>query len=229
MPRDLTYRVSRAIVHLYVRAMLQLDVVWKCPPPDGPVILAANHPSCTDPFLLPLMFHRPIRLLITHNAFQVPGFGSFLRHLGHVPVVRREGLPALDAARTLLQAGGSVALFPEGRLSPRRGGFRAARTGAARLAILTGVPVLPIGIHLLRTKNYGIVSTVTGKRTVGYWYVHGPYHVTVGAALRFEGDVTHETKVADASLTIMKQIVELAVESEKRFKSDPQPAAVTPS
>src|SRR3989304_616923 len=93
MASDLTYRVSRAILPLSSRAMLQLDVVWKSPPPEGPVILAANHPSCTDPFLLPLMFRRPIRLLITQNAFQVPGFGSFLRHLGHVPVVRREGLP----------------------------------------------------------------------------------------------------------------------------------------
>jgi len=61
--------------------------------------------------------------------------------------------PALDAARQLLEAGGSVALVPEGRLSPRRGGFRAPRTGAARLAILTGVPIVPIGIHLLRTKH----------------------------------------------------------------------------
>ena len=229
MPRDLTYRVSRAIVHLYVRAMLQLDVVWQCPPPEGPLILAANHPSCTDPFLLPLMFHRPIRLLITQNAFQVPGVGSFLRHLGHVPVVRREGLPALDAARKLLEAGGSVALFPEGRLSPRRGGFRAPRTGAARLAILTGVPVVPIGIHLLRTKNYGIVSTVTGKRTVGYWYLRGPYHVTIGAALTYKGDVTHEAKVGEVSLAIMRQIVELAVESEQRLKPEPRLAPVAPS
>lgn len=229
MPRDLTYRVSRAIVHLYVRAMLQLDVVWNCPPPEGPVILAANHPSCTDPFLLPLMFHRPIRLLITQNAFQVPGFGSFLRHLGHVPVVRREGLPALDAARELLEAGGSVALFPEGRLSPRRGGFRVPRTGVARLAMLTGVPVIPIGIHLLRAKNYGIVSKVTGKRTVGYWYFHGPYHVTVGAALRFGGDVTQEAKVGEASRTIMQRIIELALESEQRAKHVPRLALVAPS
>ena len=229
MARDLTYRVSRAIVRLYVRAMLQLDVVWKCPPPEGPLILAANHPSCTDPFLLPLMFHRPIRLLITQNAFQVPGFGSFLRHLGHVPVVPREGLPALDAARQLLESGGSVALFPEGRLSPRRGGFRAPRTGAARLAMLTGVPVVPIGIHLCRAKNYAIASSVTGKRTVGYWYVRGPYHVTVGAASRFEGDLTHEAKVGDVSLAIMQQIVELALESELRAKPVPRLALVAPS
>ena len=229
MAKDLTYRVSRAVLQLYVRAMLQLDVVWKDLPPEGPLILAANHPSCTDPFLLPLMFRRPVRLLITQNAFKVPGFGSFLRHLGHVPVVKREGLPALDAARRLLEAGGSIALFPEGHLSPRRGGFRAPRTGAARLAILTGVPVLPIGIHLLRTRNYGIVSTVTGKRTVGYWYFHGPYHVTVGAAMRFEGGLTHDSKVGEVSQTIMQQIVELAVESEQRAKPEARLALVAPS
>jgi len=214
------YATSRAIVYVYARAMLRLDVFWKAPPPTGPMLVVANHPSCSDPVFLPLLFRQRVRMLITENAFSVPVIGFYLRRLGHLAVTPDNGRVVLEAARGLLESGATVALFPEGRLSPRRGGLRQPRAGAARLAMLTGVPVVPMGIYLAREHNHAIVSTVTGKRTLGYWYMRGPYNVTVGAAMQFEGDPGHKEKVASVSDAVMRQIAVLSLESERRAKAD---------
>ena len=98
------------------------------------------------------------------SLFLIPVFGAFLRWSGHIPVVPGQGRAAFDAAYRRLLRGRSVALFPEGDLCPQGGGFLPPRTGAAWLALLTGVPIVPIGIHLSRERSRAIVSTVAGQR-----------------------------------------------------------------
>jgi 1-acyl-sn-glycerol-3-phosphate acyltransferase len=155
--------------------MLKLDVLWYAPLPAGPKLIVANHPSISDPFYLALLSLQPIKILIIDNPFSVPLFGAYLRRSGHVPVVPGNGQTAFAKARQLLEAGHSVALFPEGWVSPPEGGFNPPRTGAARLALLTGVPVVPVGIYLPRERNHVVSATINGKRTVGHWYLRGPY------------------------------------------------------
>jgi 1-acyl-sn-glycerol-3-phosphate acyltransferase len=196
--------------------MLKLDVLWYAPLPAGPKLIVANHPSISDPFYLALLSLQPIKILIIDNPFSVPLFGAYLRRSGHVPVVPGNGQTAFAKARQLLEAGHSVALFPEGWVSPPEGGFNPPRTGAARLALLTGVPVVPVGIYLPRERNHVVSATINGKRTVGHWYLRGPYSVTVGQALRFEGGVNDRDHVAAVSDRIMQRIVSLAYQSERR-------------
>ena len=215
----LLHLVSMTVVRLYTWLMLRLDVFWQAPFPVGPKLIVANHPSTTDPFYLGLLSSQPISLLIIESLFLIPILGAFLRWSGHIPVVPGKGRAAFDAAYRRLVPGRSVALFPEGDLSPQQGGFLAPRTGAARLALLTGVPIIPIGIYLPRERNRAIASTVAGKRMTGYLYLRGKYGVTVGQAMHFKGDVEDRGHVAAVSEDIMQQIVSLAQESERRVKA----------
>ena len=217
--QKLLHLASMTIVRLYAWLMLRLDVFWQAPFPTGPKLIVANHPSTTDPFYLGLLSSQPISLLIIESLFLIPILGAFLRWSGHIPVVPGRGRAAFDAAYRRLVRGRSVALFPEGDLSPQEGGFLAPRTGAARLALLTGVPIIPIGIYLPRERSRAVFSTVAGKRLKGYLYLRGKYGVTVGQAMHFKGNVEDRRHVAAVSEDIMRQIISLAQESERRVKA----------
>ena len=221
--QKLVYSSSRAIIRTYARSMLKLDVLWQAPLPTGPKLIVANHPSMTDPFLLSLLSPEPIKILITVKAFHVPVFGAYLYKSGHVPVVPGNGRAAFKAVHRLLDAGHSVALFPEGWVSPQQEGFNPPRTGAARLAMLTGVPVVPVGIYLQRERNRVITTTIKGAHSVGYWYLRGPYSMTVGHPLRFEGDVQDQDHVKSISDNIMRRIISLAHQSEHRTTGNNPP------
>ena len=216
MAQKLLYSLGRAVVFLYARLMLRLDIHWQAPLPLGPKLVVANHPSVSDVLYLTLLFPQPVHILIIDNPFRVPLVGAFLRGSGHVSVVPGDGRPAFEEALHLLEAGQSVLLFPEGWVSPQQGGLNPLRTGAARLASLTGVPVVPVGIYLQRERNVVLTATIKGKRTVGHWYLRGPYGMTVGQALRFAGDVDDRAHVSSVSERIMERIASLAFESERR-------------
>lgn len=120
--------------------------------PDGPVIVITNHTSYADGVLLALVCRRlgrSARLMATSGVFRVPVLGSALRRLGFIPVARGSdrAADALAPAADALAAGEVVALFPEGRLTrdpdqwPER-----AKTGAVRLALRTGAPIVPVAL-----------------------------------------------------------------------------------
>ncbi len=214
--QKLLYSSSRTAVRAYARLMLKLDVFWQSPLPEGPKLIVANHPSISDPFYLSLLSPQPIKILIIDNPFHVPVFGTYLRGSGHIPVVPGNGRTALEEAHRLLEAGHSVALFPEGWVSPAQGGFHRPHTGAARLALLTGVPIVPVGIYLPRERNRVITANINGKHVVGYWYLRGPYSITVGRPFHFKGNVADRDYVVSISNRIMQRIITLAHQSERR-------------
>lgn len=193
-----------------------MDILWLEPFPPGPKLIVANHPSSTDPFYLGLLSNQPVSVLIMEALFWVPIFGAFLRLSGHIPVSPTKGRTAFDAAYLRLIRGHSVAIFPEGDLSPADGGCCRPRTGAARLALLTGVPIVPVGIYLPRDRRRAIGPNIGGERQLGYLYLRGKYGITVGQAMRFEGDVEDRARVVAVSEQIMLRIMSLAQESERR-------------
>ncbi|MGQ3684732.1 MAG: lysophospholipid acyltransferase family protein [Candidatus Loosdrechtia sp.] len=214
----MTYIISLAIIRFYTRWMLRMDVTWKESLPTGPIVIVANHPSCSDPIFLASVFPHPMSILISDKPFLIPVMGTFLQWLGQIPVPAGKGRTAFESARQLLEAGHPVALFPEGRVSPRKGGFHPLRTGAARLALLTKVPVVPVGIYLERNRNYAIASIVEGKRTIRYWCLRGVYNITIGPAMNFEGNAEHRHDVETVLKSITEQIAQLSLESERRAK-----------
>ena len=217
----IAYDAGRGVVGLYARLMLDLDVVAAAAPPDGPVVVAPNHPTTMDPLLLPALFPWRLSTPVTAMAFEVPLFGRYLRLAGHVPVVDGRGRAAFDAARARLRDGRGVAIFPEGALSPIGGGLGRPKTGAVRLALEARVPVVPVGIAVDPARVRHEPTTVGARTEVARWYPRGPYAVTIGAPLRLAGDPDDRERVVALSAWLMARVEALAAESRRRL---PAPA-----
>ncbi|MEV5834035.1 lysophospholipid acyltransferase family protein [Nocardia sp. NPDC052112] len=120
-------------------------------PRTGPVIIAANHLAMLDSMYLALVLRRRVTFLAKQEYFTGTGFkGRFQRWfftvVGQVPVNRTGGTAAADAlaaATKILESGGVWAIHPEGTRSPDGRIYR-GRTGALRVAMATGAPVIPV-------------------------------------------------------------------------------------
>ena len=119
-------------------------------PRQGGMLVAANHLSYADWPAMSLFVHEARRypvFLIKAPAFDVKVIGPFLRLLGQLPVRRGEADAALvlKEGERALAAGECVVIYPEGTATRDPAGWpMAARTGVARLALATGVPVIPV-------------------------------------------------------------------------------------
>jgi len=115
-------------------------------PPSGPVLITPNHQTYADPPLVTLPIRRPVYYMTWSRLFAIPLFGWLIRQLRAFPVDIDSADPgAMREAIRLLQDGAAVMIFPEaGRsLDGRVGRFK---TGAFRLAVSVGVPILPVTI-----------------------------------------------------------------------------------
>jgi 1-acyl-sn-glycerol-3-phosphate acyltransferase len=165
-----------------------------------------------------MVSRKQLNVLITAKAFSVPIFGWFLHKVQEIPVPLKEGSAALEQARQHLDRGRSVAIFIEGHISPQEGGYLPPRSGAARLALSSGAPVVPVGIFLHRDRCHNIRSRIAGGvSSEARWYLRGPYAITVGLPTHFEGDAENRDHVRRISETIMERICHLAHESERRI------------
>ncbi len=118
-------------------------------PGHGGALVVCNHISVMDPLLLVDALGRTGRRprgLATAGLFRAPVAGWTLRTLGFVPVHRgtARATEALAPATAALHAGELVMLYPEGGVSRGEQWPMPGKTGAARLALSTGVPVVPV-------------------------------------------------------------------------------------
>lgn len=222
MIRGILYSAGRLLIALYARLFMELDILWQAPLPAGPKLIVANHPSFTDPFAISLLSTRPMAILITSLAFLVPILGFYLKRSRHIPVTPGAGRPAFDEALQRLKAGETVALFIEGQISPTEGGFCPPRTGAVRLALSAGVPIIPVGIHIARERLHVIEAKVKGETYTEQWYMRGPFRMVVGEPMRLEGDVEDHAHVKAESQRVMQRIIDLAHEGKRRLQENAQ-------
>lgn len=142
--------------------------------PPGPVIVVVNHISNVDPVLVGVFLARNglwPRFLAKNSLFGVPVLGRILTAISQIPVHRgtAEASDALHDAVAALADGGCVVVYPEGTITsdPRLWPMQ-ARTGAARLAVRTGAPVIPIGQwgaqRILYGKKLGIPAILPRKK-----------------------------------------------------------------
>jgi 1-acyl-sn-glycerol-3-phosphate acyltransferase len=121
-------------------------------PASGPAILAFNHVSVLDGPVLAIETavrrRREVRFLVVAEVFGHRFYGPVLRRFDQIPIRRgAHDARALEAAIEAVRAGALAAISPEGHVNPDpEAGMQRTRSGAARIAISTGAPVIPVGI-----------------------------------------------------------------------------------
>jgi 1-acyl-sn-glycerol-3-phosphate acyltransferase len=157
------YALAKAVLPPVIRFWVRLDCQGLHHiPPSGKVIIAANHISYFDPLCLAVYIDaagREVRFLAKSELYRNRLLGWVLRGAGQIPVHResRDAARSLQDAVAAMREGAAVAIYPEGTttrnpdFSPMK-----AKNGVARLAALTGAPVVPVGMwgaHLLFTRG----------------------------------------------------------------------------
>lgn len=149
------YNVFKPIVVVALRLIWQPRIEGaERIPATGPVILASNHLAAADTVFMPAMVRRQVHFLAKAELYAGGSplnrlIGMFLRSIGVMPIERAGGAAsrsALAAGRAVLDAGKVLGIYPEGTRSPDGRLYR-GRTGAARLALEAGCPVIPIAMH----------------------------------------------------------------------------------
>jgi 1-acyl-sn-glycerol-3-phosphate acyltransferase len=138
---------ARVILGLAIQVYFSLERTGrKNIPKKGPVILAANHRSFLDPFVVGCCVRRPVYFVAKKELFEKRWQGWLLNRLGAFPIRRGEGdEESMATARAVLERGGALVIFPEGTRI-RKSGLGRPKRGVGRLALETGAPVVPIAI-----------------------------------------------------------------------------------
>ncbi|WFB06613.1 1-acyl-sn-glycerol-3-phosphate acyltransferase [Streptomyces sp. LX-29] len=135
-------------------------------PDSGPVILAGNHVTFIDSMFLSLIVKRPVYFIgkdeyVTGKGVKGRLMAWFFTTAGMIPVDRdggHGGVAALMTGRRVLEEGKAFGIYPEGTRSPDGRLYR-GRTGIARLALMTGAPVVPfamIGTDRVQPNGSGV-------------------------------------------------------------------------
>lgn len=154
-----------------------------------PLIICAKHQSAWETFFLSVAMPRPLSYVFKRELLWIPFFGWALARLDMVHIDRaRRGEASRKVAeqgRRMLDRGNWIILFPEGTRGPR-GGQLPYKLGAARLAVDTDTPVLPVAVSSGRCWPKG------------WWVRPGVIDVSVGVPIPVEGrtpqQVMHEVE-----------------------------------
>ena len=125
----------------------------------GPLIVAANHRSFLDPFVIgaSLPWRRPLHYVAKVELFEKRWQGWILNRLGAYPVRRGQSdEETLVTSRGVLERGGAICIFPEGT-RVRSGSLGRPKRGFGRLALETGAAVLPVAVHGTEHVRNGMV------------------------------------------------------------------------
>jgi 1-acyl-sn-glycerol-3-phosphate acyltransferase len=200
------WRFGIAVVGFVARLAFRIRVVGiEHVPATGAAIVAGNHLSALDGVALGLVVgqrrQRMTRFLAGAEFFSRHVFGWALRTYRQIPLRRGEGdVEALDEAIRTARSGALVGIFPEGRVNadPMLG-LQRGRRGAARIALASGAPVVPVGIwgtHLRYPKE-GLHFRRPWRR---------PLALAFGAPIAVDGDASSADDAQRATDLLMEGI-----------------------
>jgi 1-acyl-sn-glycerol-3-phosphate acyltransferase len=141
------YALVRAFVAPLLRLWFRLRISGaERIPSRGAAIIAPNHKSFLDAFFVAVATTRHVRYMAKIELFRGP-LGWLFPRLGAFPVRRGEAdAEAIETARLILEQGGLLVMFPEGTRVEESDALGSPHHGAGRLALATGVPVIPAAI-----------------------------------------------------------------------------------
>lgn len=189
-------------------------------PQSGRVIIASNHISYLDVlFFTHFLFRngRAPRFIGKEGVFRTPIIGKILLAAGQIPVLResKDASKALEHAIKLLESGHCLGVYPEGTLTRDASGWpMVAKTGLARLAIITQSPVIPVA----QWGSQIVMPTYENKLRV---FPRTPIKVLAGKALdlsKWYGKDNDPVALTEATAFVMGAITDLLEElrGEKR-------------
>ena len=189
-------------------------------PQSGRVIIASNHISYLDVlFFTHFLFRngRAPRFIGKEAVFRTPIIGKILLAAGQIPVLResKDASKALEHAIKLLESGHCLGVYPEGTLTrDARGWPMIAKTGLARLAIITQSPVIPVA----QWGSQIVMPTYENKLRV---FPRTPIKVLAGKPLdlsKWYGKENDPVALTEATAFVMRAITDLLEElrGEKR-------------
>lgn len=207
-------RTLRVIV-FFLRPVLQLvtkrDWQGQDKLPSGGYVLAPNHNSHLDPFLIShFMVDQgiPPKFLAKNSLMNVAVLGRILRNAEQIPVYRNSATAAdsLVAAIASVEAGNVVSIYPEGTLTRDPAGWpMSGRTGAVRVALATGKPLVP----MMQTGAQEILWPYTKHLRL---FPRKTIHVRIGDPIDlsdFEGQQVTEQLLRDATDRLMDTLTEM--------------------
>ncbi len=166
------YRLFRVLGRVAARAYFhRVEIVHaERVPPEGPLILAANHPqSITDAWILAVASPRPIHFVAHSGLFSGPLRGALLRAAGMIPIHRPEDVTdaaarneqAFAQACAVLHDNRCLGIFPEGTSQQQRR-LQPLKTGTARIALEAerqgdfrlGVRIVPVGLSFQSRRRF---------------------------------------------------------------------------
>ncbi|MEP6925827.1 MAG: lysophospholipid acyltransferase family protein [Pyrinomonadaceae bacterium] len=114
----------------------------------GGLVVAPNHQTYVDAFWVIIPLKRNLRFMAWDKIFNVFGIGRVIRYLGAFPVnIERGDKEAYQKSVEVLREGATLVIFPEGSRAFADGKLLDFKTGAVRMAIEAGVPILPVTIR----------------------------------------------------------------------------------
>ena len=194
-------------------------------PRTGGAVLAPNHVSNFDPLVISHVVVHAGRwpyFLAKASLFSVPGLGSIVRGADQIPVHRDSdnAQDALATAYTALEGGRMIIVYPEGTITTEPDGWPGpGKSGAARLALTTGCPVIPVG-------QWGAQSVLGMKKVAFPRLIPRPLiSVAVGPPVELDdlhGRAADHGAVDEATQRIMTAIIALVAE----VRGEPTPPVV---
>jgi len=184
-------------------------------PESGPVILASNHPTYLDPVFIICGLKRQVRFLAWERLFQIPLLRQMMIWYGTIPVnLDRPGRGSFQAAVKVLRAGEVFGIFPEGGRSDF-GYMNPLKSGVARLALLTGAPIVPIsviGANRVWPKR-NLLPTPGGPVIIEF---HPPIRLDPGEIKKRRRDKAFEKGIVTEVMTTINQKLLPALRKTRR-------------
>lgn len=180
--------------------------------PVGPKIIAINHTPGFDPLYLPLVLDETPHFLLQDGMFRIPFIGWLLKQSGQIPVYRgtERAKEAKEGACSILREGGTIVIFPEGK-DVEFGTRIPAKTGVVRMALESGVPIIPLGLYAPSHNLTRLNFKWEGCARSGAWQFSGKSYMRFGMPIQLnaQNDVHVQTE------ELMNTIYSLVAEAER--------------